>query len=60
MESKNYILETSGQDSFTGEILEFYERSDESDRMDMYMTYRDLREQFERIEANFETPLWRC
>ncbi len=52
MENKNNIIETVMQDTFAGEILEFYERSDESTRMDMYMTYRDLRERFERIEAS--------
>ena len=49
------LLEQCGQDSFDQEVLETYKRSDESARMDMYMTYRELRERFERIEANPET-----
>ena len=51
MENKNNIIETVMQDTFAGEILEFYERADEPERIDMYMTYRDLREQFEGVEA---------
>lgn len=49
------LLEQCGQDSFDQEVLETYKRSDESARMDMYMTYRELRERFEKIEANPET-----
>ena len=52
MENKNYIIETRARGSFTSEILELYERTDESARMDMYMTYRELRERFDRIEAS--------
>ena len=52
MENKNYIIETRGRGSFTSEILELYERTDESARMDMYMTYRELRERLDRIEAS--------
>ena len=49
------LLEQCRQDSFDQEVLETYERADESARMDMYMTYRELRERFEKIEANPET-----
>ena len=48
------LLEQCRQDSFDQEVLETYERADESARMDMYMTYRDMRERFERIETNPE------
>ncbi len=51
MENKHYIIETGMPDTFAGEILELYETADEPERMDMYMTYRDLREGFEEIEA---------
>ena len=51
MENKHNIIETVMQDTFAGEILEFYEWADEPERIDMYMTYRDLREQFEEVEA---------
>ncbi len=54
MENRNCIIETGMPDTFAGEILELYETSDESTRMDMYMTYRELRERFERIETNPE------
>ena len=50
MENINYIIETGMPDTFAGEILELYETADEPERMDMYMTYRDLRERFEEIE----------
>jgi hypothetical protein len=46
------LLEPGRQDSFNQGVLEAYKRSDESARMDMYMTYRDLREQFGEIEAS--------
>ena len=49
------LLEQCRQDSFDQEVLETYKRSDESARMDMYMTYRELRERFEKIEVNPET-----
>jgi hypothetical protein len=52
MENINYIIETGMPDTFAGEILELYETADEPERMDMYMTYRDLRERFEEIEAS--------
>ena len=32
-------------------ILEAYERADEQARADMYMLYRDLRDEFAEIEA---------
>ena len=52
MENRNFIIETGMPDTFAGEILEVYQEADESERMDMYMTYRDLRERFEEIEAS--------
>jgi hypothetical protein len=60
MGNKHHLIGTRGQDSFNQEILETYKKSDESTRMDMYMTYRDLRERFEKIEINPETRQWRC
>ena len=48
------LLEQCRQNSFDQEVLETYERADESARMDMYMTYRDMRERFERVETNPE------
>ncbi len=51
MENRNYIIETGIPATFAGEILELFERADEPERIDMYMTYRDLREQFEEVEA---------
>jgi len=51
METNNYLAETRMLDSFDQEVLETYERADESTRMDMYMTFRELREEFEEIEA---------
>ncbi len=51
MENRNYIIETGMPDTFAGEILELFETADEPERMDMYMTYRDLREQFKEVEA---------
>ena len=48
------LLEHYRQDSFDQEVLETYESADESARMDMYMTYRDMRDRFERIETNPE------
>jgi hypothetical protein len=52
MENIKNLTPPCGQDSFNGTILEAYERADESTRMDMYMTYRELRERFEKIEAS--------
>jgi len=60
MENKNNIIETVMQDTFAGEILEFYERADEPERIDMYMTYRDLRERFEKFEASTIAQPWKC
>jgi len=33
-------------------ILQLFEEADESTRMDMYMSYRNMRESFERVEAS--------
>jgi hypothetical protein len=52
------LLKQCSQDSFNQEVLETYKRSDESARMDMYMTYRELRERFERIEASPAEISW--
>ena len=40
------------QGSFNDTILQLFERADESTRMDMYMTYRDMRASFEMVEAS--------
>jgi len=40
------------QGSFNDTILQLFERADESTRMDMYMTYRDMRESFEMVEVS--------
>ena len=50
MEKKNNETLPLEQNSRNGSILEIYQRAVESERMDMYMTYRDLRERFEEIE----------
>jgi len=51
MKTRNHIVETGAQDGFTAEILELYEWADETTRMNLYMTHRDLRERFDRIET---------
>ena len=52
METELSKLEKPGPDSLIAEILELYEGASESTRMDIYMTYRELREDFEEIEAS--------
>lgn len=47
-----------GPDNLIAEILELYERASESARMDIYMTYRELRDRFERIEASPTEISW--
>ena len=51
MKIGNHIVDTGEQDAFTAEVLELYEWADETTRMDLYMTHRDLRERFDRIET---------
>jgi hypothetical protein len=52
MENTKNTTPPEGQGSFSGTILEAFEKADESARMDMYLTYRDLRERFEEIEVS--------
>ena len=60
MEFKKSELLPFKLDTINNSILEIYQRADDSERMDMYMTYRDLREQFEEIEVSSDTQSWRC
>ena len=55
METELYITEKQEPESFAAEVLEIYERAGESTRMDMYMTYRELRKDFNRIEVGSGT-----
>ena len=48
------------QDTINSSILELYESADESAWMDMYMTYRDLRERFEKFGASTIAQPWKC
>lgn len=50
METGIHSVETGGQENVAVEILELYEKANETARLDMYMTHRDLREKFDRIE----------
>jgi hypothetical protein len=52
MKGKESGANVSRQDNFRDTILQLFERADESTRMDMYMTYRDMRESFERVERS--------
>jgi len=55
METGTTFFRPRGRESFEEQVLEAYKSSDESARMDIYMTYRELREEFEKLEA--ETTL---
>jgi hypothetical protein len=52
MKSQVSDAKLSGLSSSRDTILKLYEGADESTRMDMYMTYRDMRASFEMVEAS--------
>jgi hypothetical protein len=52
MKSQVSAAKASRPSSSRDTILQLYEGADESMRMDMYMTYRDMRASFEMVEAS--------
>jgi len=51
MKGKESGANVGGQDNFRDTILQLFEKADESTRMDLYMTYRDMRESFAEVEG---------